>query len=234
MANQHEENSVFPLGHFLEATMTNRRQFLQTTAAITGSFILPKNMFATSEPSFYFIHAETQTSWPISDPIQWSLQNAHEPILDRAADGLGKLTVNDTDRIIRLVLRRCSLNLLELQPDSLVVHHWGSHQADLKPFFKTNGLARPDIQVVLRDRKKEVTTTTTGDTFLYGVPIAPDFNLELFQSKWERRFEKEADDCQAVPNTNSGFAWEGLPDWDHGASRLSGRDHGASRLSQGG
>lgn len=192
--------------------MTNRREFLQTSAAIAGSLFLPKAVFATPSTNFHFIHTDTLNHWPVADPVQWSLQNANDPILARSADGLGKLTSNDADRIIRLVLRRCSLNLLEVLPECVVVDHWGLNRADLRSFFKSHGLARPVIEVVLRDRKKETVTTLTGDSFLYGVPIASDFDLELFKYKWERRFSNEPDDCTAVLGTSSGFAWNGLQD----------------------
>ena len=192
--------------------MTNRREFFQTTAAIAGSFILPQAVFASPSSDFHFIHADSRMSWPVLDPVQWSLEHAHEPILARAAEGLSKLSVNEGERVIRVVLRRCSLNLIELQPGRGVVDHWGAHRADLRPFVKTHGLARPEIEVVLKDRKKETVTTLTGDSFLYGDPLASDFNLELFQSKWERRFENESDDLEAAPGTSSGFAGDGLPD----------------------
>lgn len=192
--------------------MTNRREFLQTTAAIAGSMILPKAVLATPALNFHFIHADSCKHWPVLDPVQWSLEHAHEPILARAAEGLAKLKTSDGDRIIRLVVRRCSLNLLELQPGRFVVDHWGSNRADLRPFSKTHGQARPEIEVVLHDRRNETVSTLTGDSFLYGVPFASDFDLELFQSKWERRFENEADDLEAAHNTSSGFAWKGLPD----------------------
>lgn len=192
--------------------MTNRREFLQTSATIAGSLFLPRTVFATLSSNFHFIHADSCMSWPVSDPVQWSLQNAHEPVLARAAEGLSKLTVSDGDRIVKLVARRCSLNLLEVQPGRVVVDHWGSNRADLKPFFKSHRLARPGIEVVLKDRKKETVTTLTGDSFLYGVPLASDFDLELFQRKWVSRFEQEADDWQAAPGTSSGFAWDGIPD----------------------
>lgn len=192
--------------------MTNRREFLQTTAAIAGSLILPTSIFATPSSDFHFIHADSCKHWPVADPVQWSLQNANDPILARATEGLSKLTVNDHQRIIRLVVRRCSLNLIELQSGCVVVDHWGSNRADLRPFFKSHGLARPEIEVVLKDRKNETVTTLTGDSFLYGVPLASDFDLELFLSKWERRFEQDADDWQAAPRTSSGFAWDGLED----------------------
>jgi hypothetical protein len=192
--------------------MTNRREFLQTTAAIAGSLLLPTCIFAKPSSNFHFLQTDTLNHWPVADPVQWSLHNAHEPILARAAEGLEKLTVNDGERIVRLVIRRCSLNLLELQPGRVVVDHWGPNRADLRPFFKSYGLARPEIEVVLKERKKETVTTLTGDSFLYGVPLASDFNLELFKSKWERRFEQEVDDWMAAPGTSSGFAFKGLPD----------------------
>ena len=191
--------------------MPTRRDLLKTTATIAGSMLLPQSIFATPSSSFHFIHTDTLNHWPIANPVQWSLQNAHEPILARAAEGLGKLTECDGDRIIRLVVRRCSLNLLEVQRNQVHVQFWGQQGlADLKPFFKTHGLARPEIEVGLRDRKKETVSTQTGDSFLYGVPLASDFDLELFQSKWERRFVNESDDWQAAPGTSSGFAWNGL------------------------
>ena len=193
--------------------MTNRREFLQTSATIAGSLILSQSIFAKQpDPNFYFIHADTRTSWPVADPVQWTLQNAHEPILARATEGLSKLSVGDGERIIRLVVRRCSLNLLELQPGKVVVDHWGSHRADLKRFFKSHGLGRQEIEVVLRDRKKETVSKLTGDSFLYGVLLASDFDLELFQSKWERRFVNESDDLEAARGTSSVFAWAGFAD----------------------
>jgi hypothetical protein len=192
--------------------MTNRREFLQTSATIAGSLILPQTVFASPSSNFHFIHADSCMSWPVADPVQWSLQHAHEPILARAAEGLSKLTTSDGDRIIRLVIRRCALNLIELQPGRGEVHHWGLNRADLRPFFKLHGLARPEIEVVIRDRKKETVSKLTGDSFLYGVSLPFNFDPELFLSKWERRFEQEADDWQAARGTSSGFAWNGIPD----------------------
>ena len=135
--------------------MTTRRHFLQTTAAALGTLILPRSLFAGNpDSSFWFIHADSSTSWPVADPVKWSLDNAQEPILERAAAGLAKLSGSDGDRIIRLVVPRCRLNLFEVHPGQVVVHHWASHRADLRAFFKTHGLARPEVEVVLRERKK--------------------------------------------------------------------------------
>jgi hypothetical protein len=47
---------------------------------------------------------------------------------------------------------------------------------------------------------------------LFRDPFAPDFDLELFQNKLERRFVKESDDWKAASGTSSGFAWDGISD----------------------
>jgi hypothetical protein len=72
--------------------MTNRREFLQFTAALAGSWVLPKTVLVTSAPTFHF-HANSCDHWPVADPVQWSIECANEPILARAAEGLAKLTV---------------------------------------------------------------------------------------------------------------------------------------------
>lgn len=190
--------------------MTNRREFLQTSTAIAGSLMLPKSVFAA--PLFQFFHADSYMFWPVANPVQWSLQNAHDPILARAAQEQAKLTANDVDKIERLVVRRCSLNLLEIQRARVMVDHWASHRADLRPFFKNHRLACPEIEVVLPNRETETITTLTGDSFHYGLQLSSDFDLELFQSKWERQFVNEHDDKRAARGTGSGFAWTGLPD----------------------
>jgi len=193
--------------------MFHRRHFLQTSLTAIASFLLPRSLFAsTAAPRFHFIHTDTLTSWPVTDPVTWALKNRGQPILERAAEGLSKLTPSDGDRIVRVVVRRCRLNLLELRPDQVVVQHWGQRQADLRHFFKQQKLARPEIVVMLRDRKKEVVRTQSGDSFLYGSQIVPDFPLDLFVSKFASRFTQEPDDWQAAPNTNSGFAWDGIED----------------------
>lgn len=192
----------------------DRRHFLKTTAAAIATLILPKSLLATTpDHSFWFIHAHTGDTWPVADPVSWSLENARQPVLDRAAEGLRKLTPSDGDRIVRLVVRRCGLNLLEVQADQVVIHYWGQNGlADLRPWFKAHRLARPEIKIVVRDRKKEVTVVQHGDDFLYGDRIAPDFPLDLYLSKWGRRYEQEADDSSAAQGTSSGFAWQGLDD----------------------
>ena len=198
-----------PTMHFL--MNPSRRGFLQTAAAALASIILPKSLFAGKpDKSFWFIHAETGESWPVADPVEWSLENAHQPTLERARERLLKLTPADGERIIRLVTRRCKLNLLEVRSKQIVVHYWSQGRADLRPFFKTHKLARPEIEVVVRERKREVITTQPGDDFLFGNRLATDFPLDLYLSKWQRRFKQEPDDWAVTPEALSGYAYA----WD--------------------
>lgn len=191
--------------------MNNRRYFLQSSAIGAGAFLFPSITIADSQAKrFHFIQTVTLNSWPIANPAQWCLDHKHDPILERACEGLCSLSVNDSNRIIRLVVRRCGLNLIEVQNNQVVVHHWSQQLANLRPFFKEHHLTSADVQVTLIDRKKETTADKTGVDFLYGPPIAKDFPLELFVSKWNNRFQQEADDHLAAPMTNSGLAWDGI------------------------
>jgi hypothetical protein len=190
--------------------MTNRREFLQSSVAFAGASFVPHNLFASPTPTNHFIQTTTPNSWPIANPAQWCLDHKHDPILERAYDGLCNLSINDSDRIIRLVVRRSGLNLVEIQENQVTVHHWSQQLADLRPFFKNHQLTNSAVQVMLLDRKKEATTHKTGDDFLYGQSIDKNFPIELFLNKWNNRFHQEADDHLAAPKTISGFAWDGL------------------------
>ena len=190
-------------------TNPSRRDFLRNVLAAIAALILPKRLLTREIPStFWFVPAASGAAWPVADPVRWSLKNARQPILEPAAEGLLQLTPADGDRIIRLVIRRCHLNLLELHHGQVVVHYWGElGMVDLRLFFKTHEVTHPDIEVVLKNRKKESVTTRPGDDFLYGDRSGP---AERFLDKWERRFEREADDQMAAPWTRSGYAWEGV------------------------
>jgi hypothetical protein len=63
----------------------NRHEFLQTTAAIAGSFVLLQSIFASPLSDSHFIHADPNNHWPVADPAGWSMQNAHAPVMARAA-----------------------------------------------------------------------------------------------------------------------------------------------------
>ena len=161
-----------------------RRTFLKTVAAAFASFLLPRSLRAQGRPRFWFIHTETSDSWPVSDPVAWALANAHQPILERARARLVTLDAADPQRIIRVVVRRCKLNLLELRPGCVIVHHWGQQgQGDLRPFFKKHGLAKRGVRVAMIDRKRETTTVQTGDDLLYGERLAPFWPWKAYQTK---------------------------------------------------
>ena len=159
----------------------------------------------------FFLHAPSSESWEVADPVQWCLDHAHGPILRRACERLLTLTAADRERVIRLVVRRCGLKLIELQPARVVVHHWGQQgRADLRPFFKQHSLARQGVEVVLIDRKREVITVQPGDDFLYGGRLPQDCPLNPYLRKWQRRGQEEPDDWTAAPASWSSFVCEGI------------------------
>lgn len=191
------------------STEPTRREFLQTAAVAVGALVLPTGLRANEES--WLLQTETGESWPVADPVSWCLQNAQQPNLERAQAGLLKLTAADKDRIIRLVVRRCSLNLIEIFPGRAVVHHWGQQgQGDLRPFLMTHGLARKNVEVVVIDRKKETNTVQSGDDFLFGERLSQDWPAEIYLSNWDNRTEQEPDDRLASPRSSSGYAWNGV------------------------
>ncbi len=190
----------------------NRRDFLKTVIVAGASFALPGVVVARPNArAFWFLHTPTGEAWRIDDPVIWSWQNARQPILERARERLLTLDAGDPQRIIRLVVRRCKLNLLEIRPGRVVVHHWGQQgQGDLRPFFKQHRLARKGVHVVLLDRKWEASTVQHGDDFLFGEKLPQDWPLEVYWTKWRRRDREERDDWTAAPGTWSGYAWDGV------------------------
>jgi len=188
----------------------SRRTFLKTALAAAASLFLPR-FLPTRGNSFWFLHTPTGEAWAVDDPVAWALESARQPILERARERLVTLDAADPQRVIRVVVRRCRLNLLELRPGRVVVHRWGQQgQGDLRPFFKQHGLATKGVKVALLDRKREVSTLQHGDDFLFGEPLAPFWPWKVYWRKWQRRAVEEADDWTAAPHTWSGFAWEGI------------------------
>ena len=190
----------------------SRRNFIRSTAAAMASALFPWKFFSRkTDESFWFLHADTGASWEIPDPVEWPLANVNLPVLVCAAEGLVKLSSQDGDRIIRLVTRRCGLNLIEQSPGNIVVSYWGqTGLADVRPFFRKHQLARNDVQVFLKDRKKEIVTSHTGDDFLFGEKLATDWPLDLYLMKWRWRFVNHPDDWTAAPGTRSGYVWAGM------------------------
>jgi hypothetical protein len=189
-----------------------RRTFLQTALAAASSLCLPRFLLARRNPrSFWFLHTATGEAWAVDDPVSWALANARQPILERARDRLVTLDAADPQRVLRLVVRRCRLNLLELRPGRVVVHHWGQQgQANLRPFFKQHGLATKGVKVALLDRKRETTTVQAGNAFLYGERLAEGFPLRVYEEKWRRRATEEPDDWTPAPCSRSNYCWEGV------------------------
>jgi hypothetical protein len=188
-----------------------RRTFLQATLAAAASLFLPRLLLTGRNPrSFWFLNAATGDAWAVDDPVTWALDNARWPILERARERLVTLDSSDAQRVIRLVVRRCKLNLIEIQPGRVVVHFWGQQRANLLPFFKQHGLATKVVKVALIDRKRETTTVQTGDAFLYGERLAEEFPLGVYQRKWRWRAIDEQDDWTPAPCSGSNYCWEGI------------------------
>ena len=201
----------------MSMSFVTRRTFLQTTLATGASLLLPKFLFAERSPKqFWFLHTPTGQSWAVDDPVAWCLANAHQPILEQARKRLITLTSADRERLIRLVTRRCKLNLIEIQGKQVVVHFWSQQgQGDLRPFFKKHGLARKGVEVTLIDRKPETSTVQSGDEFLYGERIFPFWPVEVYcvrayRKKWQRRFIEESNDWKTAPWSESNYCWEGV------------------------
>ena len=198
-------------------SLPSRRTFLKTALAAAASLFLPRFLLARAKPrSFWFLHATTGESWQVDDPVAWALENARQPIIERARKRLVTLDAADPQRVIRLVVRRCRLNLLELRPGRVVVHHWGQQaQGDLRPFFKAHSLTGKGVRVTLIDRKREASTHLCGHAFLYGERLSPFWPLNVcwlrsYWKKWERRHIEESNDWTAAPGTHSGFQWKGV------------------------
>jgi len=191
----------------------SRRSFLRAVLVTTASLVLPRHLWAAGKKtnSFWFLHTETGDSWPVDDPVAWCLTSAQQPILERARERLVRLPPADGVRIIRLVTRRCKLNLIEIRPERVVVHYWGQQgQGDLRPFFKKHALAQQRVKVVLLDRKPETSTVQSGDDFLYGERLAEQFPVGLYMRKWRRRSTEEPDDWKGAPCSWSNYCWEGV------------------------
>ena len=125
--------------------MTNRGDFLQSTAAVSVSCILPE-IPVPPAANFQLIRTDTLAFWSITDPVDWSLRNADQLILARAADHLGKLTKEDDQRVIRLIVRRCGLNLVENKSNQVTVQYWSDQLADLRPFLRRQGWQVPTFK----------------------------------------------------------------------------------------
>ena len=155
----------------------------------------------------FLLHASTGNFWQVHDPVAWCLEHAHEPLLERARAGL-TLSAGDADRIIRLVARRCGLHFIELCPGNVTIHHWVK-LADVRPFFKRHGLAHKDVKVILREQKRDYFIVTSGEEFLYGLPLRLTFPVEQYRAKHDDREIEQPDDGHLALGSWSSFSWDG-------------------------
>lgn len=203
--------------------MTNRREFLQTSAALAGTMIVSPSFPGSISggepaPKFVMFYFPTDEWWPTEDPIQWAATQQRNSLLAQVAKRLlAEQTPTDWTRIIRLFTKRFYVNLVELRPGRVILHYWGRKKVDLGYFMRSQKLARPDIEVCELNRKEETIAILSGEDFLYGSPMPKDFEIDLFQHKWKRRFRREPNDSTeiAVDNSLLGrlefLCWPGLP-----------------------
>lgn len=158
--------------------------------------------------SSVFVHTVTGNLFPVGDPVAWCLENARSPLLAAARERLlqcvGRI---DGDRILNVVLRRCDLNLIELRIGRVTVGYW-TRLADLHPLLKARDLLHAEMQVALVRRKTGQITITSGDQFLRGERIDPEFPFDTYRAKWDRRHDREPGDATAAPASPSSYSWD--------------------------
>lgn len=158
----------------------------------------------------HFIRVVNGESFPVKSPVAWCLEHACDPQLERARERLLLCdSRTDPQRILNVVYRRCGLNLAEVQPGRLIVHHW-TQLADIRAFCKRHQLARADVQVATVRHKNGLVTIQPGNDFLYGTLLGEIVPWHLYQARWDRRFEREADDGESSPWSTSSYTWEGV------------------------
>jgi hypothetical protein len=157
----------------------------------------------------FLLHPASGDFWHVDDPVAWCLENALQPLLERASDRLLTLSTHDADRITTVVSRRTGIHFIELRPDQATVHYW-VRLADLRPFSKKHGLALKSVKVFLREQKHGVIVLTNGaDEFMYGLPLRLAFPVEIYRAKHDHREIEEPDDGDLAPGSWSSYSWDG-------------------------
>lgn len=162
--------------------------------------------------SFYLLNIYSNKPTPIPEPVSWLLDHLNHPMLKRANARLqASMDAPDPQRILRVVVRRCGLNLIEIHEQRIIVHYWGkTGLGDLRPFFKEKQLAKSNMEVVLIDRKRETMVFHSTDDFLYGDKVAEGFPWSMYQQRWQQRDTQESDDWTAAPRSYANYSWERL------------------------
>ena len=164
----------------------------------------------SDDVSCAFLHAATGEVFPAIDPVAWCLENAGGPPLAAARERLMQCDRHaDADRIVNVVLRRCGLTLVAVRPGRVVASYW-AEAPDLRPYFKSRCLARPDVPVALVHRKSGRVAAVPGDDFLYGERLGSGFPWGDYRGRWERRQDRQPDDGAASPWCRSSYSWDGV------------------------
>lgn len=165
-------------------------------------------------PNFHFLHTPSGRSWPTSDPQQWLLDHRDELLLAPARDRLLD-SDHDSERCVRVVLRRCGLVLLQTVSDARVeVRHWGQPAPDLKAWARVHGWNRPGVPVAFEDVKSGAATLHADgqDVLMYGRRAGATFPWSECVTKYERRRVQDGDDKDAAPASSTNFGWPGVPE----------------------
>ena len=161
-------------------------------------------------PNFFFLHVPSGRSWPTDDPHQWLKDHGNYDLLAAARERL-LLSPDDSERCLRVALRRCGLVLIQIVNESqIVVRHCSGQSPDLRMWAKEYGFNRTGVQVVFEDVKnsKIVVHKDAEDVLLFGVRVGPKFPWPVYAMKFEMRHAEEADDHDAAPASATNFVWE--------------------------
>lgn len=184
----------------------SRRDFLRSSIGACAPDLYRVKLKCPADHSI--LDPVTGHFWQVKDPVEWSFQNVDKAVLARARNGLRSLLPTDSDRIQRLLVRRCGINLIRINTRSIEVQYWGNlGLADLRPFVKHRRLGSRHIKVVLIDRKREQVRIRKGADFLYGSPIQDPSVVPVYIRMWDQRHRIESGDWGCAPCSNTAFGW---------------------------
>jgi hypothetical protein len=161
---------------------------------------------------YYFLHVSSGRSWPTNDPHAWLLDNHDDPLLAAARERL-VASPDDSDRCLRVALRRCGLALAHVVTENrLVIQHW-TEPPDLRVWAKKYKHTKSGIEVLFNSVKtgKIMLHPDGHDLLVYGVRVGEKFPWEEYTKKYEQRVVEEEDDAEVAPGSYSNFGWPGIP-----------------------
>lgn len=187
-----------------------------------------------SMPRVWILGKEGETVDATDDLSDWIERHLDSPILAAARDGL--MDTDDAWRRRRLIARRCLLVIIEINPvDEAVpggvaadaldagrsgtqpvtralirIGHWRKDFGDMRPFFRLNGLTKPEIAVELVNLKSLTVTGLRGTDFLFGMPYQGEPDLGELVARWSRRDAPLVADWSSAATPQD---WH--PHWQH-------------------